>query len=95
MGKPIEKEVKQGYMKKVLMVLVVATGLLACNENGTVTKTKTDSLRKELDTLGRKIDTTAEKVWDSTKAKAKDLKEKIKDELKDVKIKRNDTTRAR
>ncbi len=56
----------------------------SCNDEGTATDRKLDSLQLELDTLGQKIDTTLDKAWDSTKVKAKILKEKVKDKLVDI-----------
>lgn len=59
-------------MKKILIATVLLTGLVSCNNEGSDTE-------KKLDTLSQKIDTTLEKVWDSTKAKANDIKEKIEE----------------
>ena len=61
-------------MKKFLALLLVSGLLTACNENGSSTERK-------LDSLGDKIDTTAEKLWDSTKEKAKDVRDNIEERL--------------
>lgn len=47
--------------------------LWSCNNQGTVTQEKIDSLNE-------KIDTSLDKAWDSTKAKAKELRDKVKEE---------------
>ena len=63
-------------MKKFFAMLVVASLLTACNENG-------GTIEGKLDTLEDKIDTTTERIWDSTKAKAKDIKEDVEKRLED------------
>lgn len=63
-------------MKRLIALLVLGMGFTACNEEGSPTERKLDSLE-------RRIDTTAEKVWDSTKARAKDLKERIEEEFEE------------
>ena len=64
-------------MKKIFITVVLAGGLMACNDNANNVTIKTDSLQQDLDTLGEKIEDKAGEAWDSTKSKAKDLKEGI------------------
>ena len=61
-------------MKKAGSWILVAGLLAACNNEGTSTKAK-------LDSLGKDFDSSAERLWDSTKEKAKDLKGKIEQRL--------------
>ena len=79
-------------MKKCFLGLVLVAGLTACNNNGSTTEVKVDSLKKELDTLGEKIDEKADKLWDSTREKAKDLKESIEARFDSVKKEKKDTS---
>jgi ElaB/YqjD/DUF883 family membrane-anchored ribosome-binding protein len=71
-------------MRRVLSIFAIIILMSSCNDEGTATDRKLDSLQLELDTLGQKIDTTLDKAWDSTKVKAKILKEKVKDKLEDI-----------
>ena len=82
---------KLRYMKKVLVVFVMALGFGGCNEESTTINVNRDSLGRELDTLGNKIGEKAEQVWDSAKVKATDLKENIEARLDSVGNKRKDT----
>lgn len=59
---------------KILIVFIISFSLLSCNDSGTSTDVKIDS-------LSQRIDTTADKIWDSTKAKAKVLKDKVEDAI--------------
>jgi hypothetical protein len=43
---------------------------ISCNQNGTSTESK-------LDSIGKKFDSVAEKTWDSTKSKAEEIREKV------------------
>ena len=65
-------------MFKYLIICIVAISLVACNNEGSVTEEKIDSLNE-------RIDTTLDKAWDSTKAKAKELRDKVKEELSEKK----------
>lgn len=65
-------------MFKYLVICIVAISLVACNNEGSVTEEKIDSLNE-------RIDTTLDKAWDSTKAKAKELRDKVKEELSEKK----------
>lgn len=71
-------------MKKVLMILALAGGLAACNENGDSIEVEGDSVKQNLENLGEKIEEKSEQTWDSTKAKAKDLKERIENKFDSV-----------
>ncbi len=73
-------------MRRLICILIVCL-LGSCNNDGSSTEIKFDSIGRELDTLGKKIDTTLDKAWDSTKEKAKDLKNMIEIKLD----KRNDS----
>ena len=59
-------------MRKLLIFSMILI-LWSCNNQGTVTQEKIDSLNE-------KIDTSLDKAWDSTKAKAKELRDKVKEE---------------
>ena len=61
-------------MKKAGFVILMGCLMGACNNNGSSTENK-------LDSIGQKLDSSAGRVWDSTKAKAKDLKERIENKL--------------
>jgi hypothetical protein len=76
LSKPIEKR-KSVYMKKIFIMVALAGGLVACNDNANNVTIKTDSLKQDLDTLGDKIEDKADQALDSAKSKAKDLKEGI------------------
>ena len=47
---------------------------MACNNSGSSTKVK-------LDSIGKKFDSSANRIWDSTKEKAKDIKNNIENKL--------------
>ena len=47
---------------------------MACDNDGSSTRNKMDS-------LGKKFDSSAERIWDSTKEKARELKENIENKL--------------
>jgi len=62
-------------MKTIGFVIILMGCILcACNDTGSSTRIKIDS-------IGRKFDTSAERIWDSTKVKAKEIKEKIENKL--------------
>ena len=61
-------------MKKAGFVFLIAGFLVACDNSGSSTKSKMDS-------LGKKFDSSAERIWDSTKEKARELKENIENKL--------------
>jgi len=62
-------------MKTIGFVIIMLGCILsACNDTGSSTRIKIDS-------IGRKFDTSAERIWDSTKVKAKEIKEKIENKL--------------
>jgi hypothetical protein len=61
-------------MKKTGLVILMAGVMMACNNSGSSTKVK-------LDSIGKKFDSSANRVWDSTKEKAKGIKEKIENKL--------------
>jgi len=73
-------------MKRMICVLGIAGWLVACDNNGTSTQQK-------LDSIGERLENTAERTWDSTKEKARDLKERIEDRLedRDTSKRKNDT----
>ena len=79
-------------MKKVLMILALAAGVTACNENGTSIEVEGDSVKQNLENLGEKVEEKSEQVWDSTKEKAKELKDRIENKFDSV-DRRKDTTR--
>ena len=60
-------------MARLLIICLLTISFVACNNQGSVTEGKIDSLNE-------RIDTTLDKAWDSTKAKAKELREKVKEE---------------
>jgi len=75
-------------MKKMFLILGLAGFLAACDNNGSSTENK-------LDSLGDKIENKSEQVWDSTKEKAKDLKNKIEERLdNDSTGRKEDTVKA-
>lgn len=60
-------------MFRFLVICILALSIASCNNQGSITEEKIDSLNE-------RIDTTLDKAWDSTKAKAKELREKVKEE---------------
>ena len=65
-------------MFRLLIFCFLTISIVACNNQGSVTEGKIDSLNE-------RIDTTLDKAWDSTKAKAKELREKVKEEWNEKK----------
>jgi hypothetical protein len=61
-------------MKKTGFVILTAVLMAACNESGSSTENK-------LDSIGNRLDSSADRIWDSTKRKAKELKEKVENKL--------------
>ncbi|MDB5197512.1 MAG: hypothetical protein JWP88_1883 [Flaviaesturariibacter sp.] len=57
-------------MQKFMVVLLVATGLTACQENA-------GTPGQKLDTLLKKADTTADQFIDSSRSKLNRLKDKV------------------
>jgi hypothetical protein len=56
-------------MRAILLVFVVLS-IIACNNEGSRTDNKMDSIRL-------KFDSSADRAWDSTKAKAREIKERV------------------
>jgi hypothetical protein len=61
-------------MKKIGSVILMVGAMMACNNSGSSTKVK-------LDSIGKKFDSSANRIWDSTKEKAKDIKNNIENKL--------------
>ena len=65
-------------MFRYLVICILVISLAACNNQGSITEEKIDSLNE-------RIDTTLDKAWDSTKAKEKELRDKVKEEWNEEK----------
>lgn len=61
-------------MKKAGLVILMGCLMAACNNSGSSTQNKIDS-------IGKKFDSSANRIWDSTKEKARDIKEKVENKL--------------
>ena len=64
-------------MRRVVAICALAILISACNEGGTSTEQKLDSLEQ-------KIDTTLDKAADSIKVKAQLIKNKVRQKWKDA-----------
>jgi hypothetical protein len=62
-------------MKKAGFVILIGCLVMACNNGGSSTENK-------LDSIGKKFDSSAARIWDSTKEKAKTAKERVENKLK-------------
>ena len=72
-------------MKKMICVFALAGFLMACDNNGSSTENK-------LDSIGDKIENKAEQIADSVEAKGERLKDKIEDRFdKDSNDRKADT----
>ena len=79
-------------MKSNFLIVLLASGLLACNDSGTTISVKGDAIGPELDTLGEKIEDKAERVGDSVEVTYKEVKSRVKAGIDSVRARRRDTT---
>ncbi len=61
-------------MKKLGLFFLMVCALTACNNSGSSTQNK-------LDSIGKKFDSSADRVWDSTKGRAREIKERVENKL--------------
>jgi hypothetical protein len=61
-------------MKKAGFAVLTGCLMMACNNSGSSTENK-------LDSIGKKFDSSATRVWDSTKEKARAIKERVENKL--------------
>jgi hypothetical protein len=64
-------------MKKAGVVLFICFGVIACNNGGSSSDVKIDS-------IGRTVDSSSQRSWDSTKNKARGIEENIDRKLKNI-----------
>lgn len=61
-------------MKKTGLILLTVLAMVSCNNSGSITEGK-------LDSIGEKLDSSADRIWDSTRQKAGDIKDRIENRL--------------